>query len=223
MQLPRYTKSSLYREVEKFRRSFGIGSNYPLDAIALAEASGLSVDTCNFKTRGLKGTIVVDGANGFIVLDSKESPEEKNFFCGHETFHYVFHRDISMTSTSFQCFDKVKPQQNSIVEWQANEGAAQLLVPYQDFIPCFVKCLRRKRRGLWIQGCLAKRYCVTPQVINNRLDSLSYEIDQYCCGVPLSDIEILSRNQRNQRGIKTTSYEAVCDFLPNRSGDNEVG
>lgn len=211
MQPLRYTKQLLYKEVDAFKKFAGIDNmKYPLDTIKLAEAGGLSVDFHKFKTKGLKGTLVITDSIGCIILNDAEGTNEKNFFAGHELIHFVLHRDVS--GATFQCFDRVKPKQNSILEWQANEGAAQLIVPYQDFIPRFVECLNQNKRNFWIQGYLADYYNVTPRVISNRLESLSYEIDQYRCGISLNNLEILSRNQRMQRGIKTTCYEAMCEF-----------
>lgn len=63
-----------------------------------------------------------------------------------------------------------------------------------------------------IPALLATHYHVTAQVINIRLASLAYEIDQYRAGARLDCLELLSRNQRRQRGITPTCYNALCDF-----------
>lgn len=57
-----------------------------------------------------------------------------------------------------------------------------------------------------------EHYRVTEQVINIRLNSLAYEIDQYRSGTSLDCLELLSRRQCKKRGITTSSYLALCDF-----------
>lgn len=121
MQAPRYTKSTLYNTIEQFRCAVGITpSDYPIDTRKIAKAGGLAIATHDFITRGLKGALVIEGERGYIILDKRENTEEQNFFCGHEMVHYLLHKD---KGRSFQCFDKAPPNQDSIIEWQANEGA----------------------------------------------------------------------------------------------------
>ena len=89
MPIPNYTKLLLYNEIESFRRYIGVNpQDYPIDTRKIAEAGGLTVDTCDFITKGLRGALVVDENKGYIILDSKESNQEQNFFCGHESIHY---------------------------------------------------------------------------------------------------------------------------------------
>ena len=80
----------------------------------------------------------------------------------------------------------------------------------QDSFNCFTKTKPQQAPG--IQYTLAEYYHVTPQVINIRLDSLSYEIDQYKEGTRLDCLELLSRTQRTRLGIAPTCYQALCDF-----------
>ena len=88
------------------------------------------------------------------------------------------------------------------------------MVPYQDFIPRFwdLFSTRRYVDDSDIRMTLAAYYGVTFQVIRNRIDGLSYEIDQYTQGIPIREVKILSQNQRKKLGIATTAYNAGCDF-----------
>lgn len=201
-------KEKLYAHADFYRDLLGVPFNQPVKLVdVLAPYAQFEIEYCNFKTPGLCGVAMVGNKTDTIILNSNRTSEEQNFDCGHEFLHLTKHRKLQ---DSFNCFTKAKPQQNTFCEWQANEGSAQLLVPYQDFIPRFLKLLDSGALG--IQYTLAEYYHVTPQVINIRLDSLSYEIDQYREGARLDCLELLSRNQRTSRGINPTCYRALCDF-----------
>ena len=213
-------KKSLYEIVDRARRTAGITLGAPIHVLSLCQAiRGVSVIFHEFDTFGFCGAAFAGAKENTIILNSTRSKTEQNFDCAHELIHLLKHRNIN--GGIFQCFNT----QNSYLEWEANEGAAQFLVPYQDFIPRFVSCLQSRpilfqnSSGFFIAGGiqdeLADYYHVSPQVINIRLSSLSYEIDQYRCGVRLEDIELLSRTQRAKRGIQSTCYSAVCDFPSN--------
>ena len=158
-----------------------------------------------FDTSGFCGAALAGDKENTIVLNTARTENEQNFDCGHELIHLVRHRHLN--NGIFNCGVK---KQNSFLEWEANEGSAQFLVPYQDFIPRFISLLSDNAPG--IQYILAEHYHVTTQVINIRMSSLAYEIDQYREGTRLDCLELLSRKQRRQRGITTTCYQALCDF-----------
>ena len=205
-------KRNLYERVDRLRDSLNIPFNEPIDVISLIEStSRIDLEYLSFKTHGLCGVAMVGSKIDTIVLNSNRTPEEQNFDGAHELMHLYQHRNITQR---FNCFSTKKPQQDSFLEWQANEGAAQFLVPYQDFIPRFWDffCYHELNSDFDVRGTLAEHYGVTYQVINNRIESLSYEIDQYAHGTPLSDIQILSRTQRTKLGITTTPYNAGCEF-----------
>lgn len=205
----RSEKEKLYEHVDFYRDLLGLSFDQPIKLVdVLAPYSQFDVEFCNFKTPGLCGVAMVGNKSDTIILNSNRTSEEQNFDCGHEFLHLTTHREIQ---ESFNCFTKAKPQQNTFREWQANEGSAQFLVPYQDFIPRFTSLFSDKASD--IQGVLAEHYHVTPQVINIRMNSLAYEIDQYRTGVQLDRIELLSRRQCERRGISPTCYQAYCDFL----------
>ena len=201
------TKQQLYRLIEKIRKDYGINCVPPYDARRLCTSVfGLHLSKQELKTPRLRGMSHIPSKS--ILIDSRRSDEEQNFYCMHEIIHQTVHK--SRPTKSYSCYDETLAEQNSYIEWEANEGAAQFLVPYQDFIPRFTALLKLNASG--IQYRLAAYYHVTPQVINIRMNSLAYEIDQYCRGTCLTSLELLSRRQCKQRGIIATCYEALCDF-----------
>lgn len=158
--------------------------------------------------------LVTDGKDSAILLDSRQSREEQNFFCAHELIHSAFHRDLGMKQ--FSCYEKTQPQQDSAIEWQANEGAAELLVPYKLFIPRFIELLNEQLNNpsvfYWIRIQLAKEFDVSYQVIFNRIENHRYEISQYEQGVDSNSIQLLSKRKQNQFGIACPDYNAMCEF-----------
>ena len=133
-------KRKLYQQVDRLRTKWGYTPRQRFDIIQLTSSSErISVEYHAFKTLGLCGVAMVGEKKDSILLNSKRSTIEQNFDCGHELMHLYLHRHCA---DSFNCFMHSKPQQNTFLEWQANEGSAQLLVPYQDFIPRFWDSLK---------------------------------------------------------------------------------
>lgn len=205
-------KEKLYAHVDFYRDLLDIPFNQPIKLVdILAPMMQFDVEYSPFKTPGLCGVAMVGEKTDTIILNSNRTAEEQNFDCGHEFLHLTEHRKLR---DSFNCFTKAKPQQNTFREWQANEGSAQLLVPYQDFIPRVSVYFNAYCPDALIDlpNILAERYFVSPQVISIRLDSLSYEIEQYRNGRPIGEIELLSRTQRKNLKKKFTNYSALCAF-----------
>lgn len=201
-------KEDLYSRVDKMREHLGIISyDAPVNTLELCakKISDVKLIYHAFDTAGFCGAAFAGDKMNTIVLNSNRSEIEQNFDCGHELIHLVRHRNRN--SGIFNCTTK---NQNSFLEWEANEGSAQFIIPYQDFIPRFSKLFNSKASG--IQRMLAMYYHVTTQVINVRLNSLAYEIDQYLMGTHIENIELLARRQRKMRGIQTTNYQALCDY-----------
>lgn len=211
-----YTKQNLYKEIDAVRRFLGTDT---LDAglwtkDVLLRQPNIAIDSAPFKTPGLRGILSLGSKseNDVILLNSQRSPEEQNFDCAHEMVHLFLHRNED--KPSFTCTDYVSDNQDPYLEWHANEGSAQFLMPYQTFIPRFVELLActSSDSAFLIPSQLAEFYNVTTRVVNHRLENLGYEIDQYRAGVPISQIELLSRRQRQKRGITPTLYHALCAF-----------
>lgn len=202
-------KEELYQYVDSLREKFSIAVGQPIDSLDLCYQNG-STDIIyhSFEADGFCGAAYAGKKKDTIILNNARSASEQNFDCGHEIIHLTKHRNLQ--DGIFNCF--ISGHQDSFLEWEANEGAAQLLVPYQDFIPRFWCYLNAPCPPQNIQGLLADYYRVSQQVINIRIESLSYEIDQYKEGTQLDCLELLSRRQRQKRGIITTSYGVLCDF-----------
>jgi len=205
-----WDKATLYFHVDKLKKSMGftevIESPDPFE-IVQRYVKNPEIEYVPFPTTKICGILYKGDRSTSIALNANRTKEMQNFDCMHELIHYFLH---DMSYCQCICSDSTNVAQDSYLEWQANEGTAQFLVPYQDFIPRFSKQLASNYGN--IPYILAEHYRVTPHVINIRLDSLAYEIDQYRIGTPLNDLKLLSRTKRNAQGIRPTCYNAICDF-----------
>ncbi len=209
-------KEKLYEDIDFFRALYGVPFDKPIECVSMFVYYGsFDLEYHKFKAPGVCGVAMVGKKVDTVILNSNRTPEEQNFDCGHEFTHLIKHRKIQ---DYFKCFTSTKPWQNRFLEWQANEGSAQFIVPYQDFIPRFVDLL--EQNTTWIPGTLAEHYHVTVPVINYRIDNLSYEIDQYRAGKSINQLRLLSHNQLKREGITPTCYNALCDFALN--WDSEI-
>lgn len=90
------------------------------------------------------------------MLNARHSVEELNFDCGHELIHLTKHRGLGLSS--FHCFDTLKPKQDPFIEWEANEGAAELTVPYRSFLPLLSDAILSSAPGrIWTFSAIAWR------------------------------------------------------------------
>lgn len=211
-----FTKSQLYEAVSKVKEQFHLDEpEFRLNfLLAYNKITRLTVRTHPFKTPGLRGMAQMGqdiSEDDIIILNSTQDTNEQRFSCSHEFLHLVFHRDEKRPV--FRCFDKVRPGQNSFYEWHANEGAAELLVPYKKFIPRYVELAREQARkpfsGVVIKP-LAEEFGVSECVITHRIDNLNYEICRYLEGIDLEEIVPLSQNQLRQMGWNAHHEKWYC-------------
>lgn len=192
-----------------------VGANQPFDIFNIcSKIDNIEISSVPFKTVGLRGIAALakdaDDIN-CILVNSKLSYEEQNFHGIHELIH--IYTGTPNSGQTFNCYDKVKPNQNSYVEWIANEGTAELLLPYKEVLP-FIKDNISKFYTCFfpvyeICKVLAENNNVSQTVAENRLNSLKYEIFQYLNGVDLNNINILSKHQQELKGIKVDSLSQI--------------
>lgn len=207
------TKDDLYKYVAKTKELMGIKS----DAVGLdfyrtcSHLKKLDVRIVDFKDRSLRGLSVPK--ENIILLNSSRNKAERNFDCAHEFMHVTKHKNENFQT--FNCFDNLRPQQSPFLEWQANEGAAEMLVPYKMFIPMFCESISNCETYADYYSFLEFLSCifnVPIAVIELRVDNLKYEIHQYENGCDINHIRLLSNKKQAQRGIHITSYNTLFDF-----------
>lgn len=146
-----------------------------------------------------------------ILVNSNLSQEEQNFHGMHEFIHIAL--DNGNGGHTFKCYDRVKPFQNSYVEWLANEGAAELILPHDVLLPYIkekIKTFDDNILGVYnLVYEIACIYKVSPVVVQNRLNSLRYEIYQYLYGCDINNIKIISKTQQKKLGIEIDSLNDI--------------
>lgn len=207
-------KKELYNIVDRRRRKFEItDDDYPLNIFEFCSyINNVQIIQAPFVTHGLRGMVKIakqKGENHIIIVNSNLSFEEQNFQGFHELMHAA---TADKAGTFLNYYERVRPNQDSYLEWLANEGAAEFTVPYKMLLP-----LVKENYPYMTKNWGTSRFCnlyadnfsVSPIVMQNRIDSLKYEISQYVNGVPLDKIEILSNNKQKQRGIHVKSLVEI--------------
>ena len=217
-------KEQLYSNISEIRNHLTAnGFTYPLNIFDIcSKYANIAISSLPFKTKGLRGMAVLAKDHNdinCILVNSNISASEQNFHGMHELMHITFEDERS--GQVFKCYEKTMPFQDAYKEWIANEGAAELLVPYADFIPffCNVYADFRSKNGMYKYGnkdiltVLSSRYGVSDMVIKNRISSLSYEIDQFNRGISFGNMDFLSYTQQKRYGIVTTNYIDKIDAI----------
>lgn len=219
-------KVQLYESVGDIRRHlFSNGFSYPLNIFDICNKyDNLAISSVPFTTKGLRGMAVLakdDSDINCILVNSRIPFSEQNFHGIHELMHITF--EHSYSGHIFKCYEKTMPFQDSYKEWIANEGAAELLIPYTDFIPFFCKLYVdfSNMNDFWTRNygnnsiltVLSQHYGVSEIVVKNRISSLSYEIDQFYKGISCEKINLLSYTQQKRYGIITTNYTERIDSI----------
>ena len=191
-----WDKATLYGYVDALKKQLSISQQtFPVDSKVLAGqyTRNLTIEVIPFPSDKICGILYRGDNSTSIALNASRSPNMQNFDCMHELIHYFFH-DINYCQRI--CCEENgtggKIEQDTYIEWQANEGAAQFLVPYQDFIPTYVSLSRKYAHDSFAETnvveILADMFFVSQKVISNRIDTLNYEIYTYLNGVPITNI-----------------------------------
>jgi len=213
------TKQQLYKEVEACRlRLHSDGITEISIRNICDEYPHICVDYTPLTTPGLRGLVVfatLEKPFHRIIINSLLPEAEQQFHSIHEYMHIYLHSNLG--GADITCFDKkIGTYRDSGLEWQANEGAAELIMPYKEFIPLFLSMFKDYSAfpddWKYVYGdanlfqALADHYHVSVPVIQNRISSLSYEIDQFRSGIAADDIKLIAFNKQKSLGIAATDY-----------------
>lgn len=203
------TKQDLYEFIASAKERYGIKNcSYPLNLIGICEdRNNLDIEYLHLKTKGLCGVAFIGNKSDTIVLNSGRTEKERNYDCAHEVIHLLKHRNLGIAE--FKCYEN----RSTSIEWQANEGAAETLVPYKLLLPLICEnrgLLKHWKTTYALRGQLATYFNVTESVIKYRLENLKYEISQYLNGTKLENLEILSAGKQKQANINIKSINTVA-------------
>lgn len=202
-----YDKRALYDNIRDKRASFGMDASTPADVSAIIEREGIEVQYCTFESRSIGAILYKDTASGILVNAAKSEPDHR-FDMAHELIHFWFHAKRA------ECAFPLVPR-NKEEEWQANEGAAELLLPYRDFVPRYVRAVcEAERDGAepeTVYALLAAYYRVNETVVNYRIRNLESEILQYRSGTAIEQLSITRANVRPLCDRRPDIYRFVSE------------
>ncbi len=188
-------RAALYAQIARLRRVWRV-SGLRFEAFCIARSlPGVKVRETRFSTPAFRGILVTapDKSKAIIVLNSLRSEEEQMFDLTHELVHFELHPP-TMDSQKYSQF----------YEWQANEGAAELLMPRATVLEDMYLCRGaigdpQNQRGYI--SARADHFGVTQALFKRRLFALRYDIEQALGGVPPEEIPILPQSwyPKNQR------------------------
>lgn len=211
-----FYKDQLYCEMGNLKKSLGLlPDTCKINWVEFTKEQRrhpVGIKAVPFENQSLRGMASV-GRNSqidVILLNTYRNENEQNIDCIHELIHLKEHREER--GGSFTCFDDVTKYQNPYLEWHANEGSAEIAVPYKKLLPIikeYYPYLNNWKAIYSFKEYLASEFCVTSAVIKFRLENLKYEISQYISGVPLDHIKILSLNQQIELKINVTSLNEL--------------
>lgn len=213
MKTEYWNKETLYKNIDKLRLDLGFSleeSDYPISSINLGKqhCNNLTIEEVPFPTPYICGILYKGNISTSIALNSNREKCMQNFDCMHELIHYFFH-DISYCQ--LMCSEKTI-KQDSYIEWQANEGAAQFLVPYQIFIPKYLELEDKYAKSNWDDLSieeLSKYFNVSYGVIKNRINNLETEILQYKRGRDIKALTLISKSKAISLGLDKFKVEQL--------------
>lgn len=212
--MPKYlTKKALYEQIDKLKIRLDLkATEFPINALDLAYKYCINLEVHYLEFEELCGILYKGSTTTTMALNKIHSPFSQNFDCMHELVHYFLHDKQS----SFHCMNIEGLKQDEYLEWQANEGAAQALVPYQEFIPLYVQ-MALKNKNIFYSfttiDYLASHFQVSGHVIHNRIRSLQYEIYQYFqLNRAIKDLVILSYSKLQK--LKLDTFKAEKKYCP---------
>lgn len=203
------TKSELYEKIECLSHSYSISleQRVGFDPFSFAQQfADLAIIIWPFLTSKIFAILFKDDFSTMVLNRNRDLLSIK-FDCMHELIHYFWH-----DKNIYHCtYKNGKAEIKYYYEWEANEGAAEFLVPYKILIPLiFQDGYILLNKNIIIEK-LSKIFKVSEAVIELRLATLEYEIYQYSKGVPLNEIELLSKRQQEIKKITFVSpFKITC-------------
>lgn len=206
------SKEELYLLIDYIRDSFEIyldGDAFNIIKFYKNNFSGiLDYQLHSFNDKTIGGFLVKNKypEKSHIVINSSKDGLSSLFDLGHELIHFLLHPEDRnhYISTSLCNIDNF--------EWQANEGAAELLVPYRKFIPKFARNIKKCKNYndyITLVKKLSDDFVVSTAVIEYRIKGLKYEIYQYENGTIIDNLKFLSQRAQEENGINITPYNII--------------
>ena len=216
-------KEALFRAVGNIRERCA-ADRFPIDSreLVMRACRNPEIEIIHFSDARIGGLLCREKNVTRVALNALHSGARRNFFCAHELIHYCLHGD---RAKMWVCGDPsgggVIAGADAYAEWQANAGAAELLMPYARVIPEFADALSVRRPFFREQHLrdmyesMARKYFVSGTVMEYRVNELIYETIQYVSGTPIEQVTLMSRREQSKRGVGRYSPLSVYDRIHN--------
>lgn len=177
------TRRELHTFISGKRAEYGLtAADIPVEPMDMAARHGraLVVEYVPFASRKLRG-MMCKGPVSLITLNARHGPEERRFGLAHELVHFWCDEEDRALYTG----PLSRSPETAFREWRANEGAAELLVPREVFVPLAAGQAADVHRGHaaallrdapWLTAAAAL-FGVTDAVVRYRLSALRREIE----------------------------------------------
>lgn len=126
------TRREVYKAADDIRHELGLlfYPSYETIKRAVEDVRHAHVVEVPFESRCARGLSCVGGKHDVILIKQDIPICAKRFALAHELIHTTIHRDAGMMiSPDIDARETIDP----MLEAEANDGAAQLLMPYQMF------------------------------------------------------------------------------------------
>lgn len=112
-------------------------STPPIDIKKICKKFNIEIRKINFSNDNVSGVLKLEGKNGntIIAINNNHSEERQLFSIAHELGHFLLHNQMKLHIDTEKVFfrDEVSALAKDIKEIQANQFAAELLMP-KDFL-----------------------------------------------------------------------------------------
>jgi len=200
------TKKVLYECLDEIKSALGLIHPFPLCDLLEPLAGFVTVRFRPFKNPHICG--MIDKRDppevSEIVVNSGNPQPTMRFGLYHETVHWFCHPPGGHYSV-------LGRGNQGIEDYQANEGAAELELPYRVFLPWMAEKLERAGKNpepeliARIKEDAVRAFDTSAAIVYYRLEGLKYELEQVRNGVELGNLAFLSHAQLKARGIAVMS------------------
>lgn len=169
--MPRNTRAA--RAARDLLKRFG--STIPVDVESIAKSLSVGVRYGKLDD-DTSGMLVIKDGNPLIGVNSRHHANRQRFTIAHELCHFLLHKDqasLFLDKSPVFFRDNVSSQGSRIIEIEANDFAAELLMPDDKIHECILEYPIDMFDEVKVR-LMAERFGVSPQALLIRLTKLGY-------------------------------------------------
>jgi Zn-dependent peptidase ImmA (M78 family) len=147
----------------------------------IGEKIGINIEEGTFSKNDISGIMKRNGKNGkpIIVVNTNESNVRKRFTIAHEIGHFILHTNELLHVDTIFKRDSKSALATSIMEIQANQFAAELLMPTDELTKETRKLVENGKNAEQIAQELATQYEVSSEAATIKLGNILEKINLF--------------------------------------------